>query len=182
MRRIIGSLLLVGWGLVGCGCGGRGDGPSIVLISLDTTRADRLGAYGGPTTPVLDGIARRGVVFENAMTPTPVTLPAHTTLMTGLLPNRHGVRDNGLYVLPETVPTLAESLADAGYATRAVVAAAVLDRQYGLARGFEAYDDHVVSIGGLAAPQRTASQVTDAALTSADSMRPPYFLFAFRTW
>ncbi len=83
--------------------------PSILLISLDTTRADHLGCYGSPaaSTPNLDRWAREGVVFDAALTPVPVTLPAHASLLTGLLPHHHGVRDNGLYRLPEGPETLA---------------------------------------------------------------------------
>ena len=82
-------------------------------------------------------------LFENALTPAPITLPAHASLLTGLLPRRHGVRDNGIYRLPDDVPTLASTLSHAGYATAAVVGSAILDREYGLARGFQHYDDAV---------------------------------------
>ncbi len=153
--------------------------PSILLISIDTTRADRLGCYGRQPspTPHIDRWAAEGVVFESALTPIPVTLPAHTTLMTGTLPWRHGVRDNGVYRVPSDVPTLAESFAEAGYDTAAVVGAAVLDRQYGLDRGFGSYDDVKTAGGGLAIAERRARQVTDAALARAQSLRPPFVLF-----
>ncbi len=153
--------------------------PSIVLISIDTLRADRLGCYGaaGAQTPTLDAWARDGVVFENALTPVPITLPAHATLFTGLLPLHHGVRDNGLYRLPAEVPTLAARLQAAGYDTGAVVGAAVLDRQYGLGHGFRVYDDAVGGSAGLAIAERPAGAVTDAALRVARTLRPPYLLF-----
>jgi choline-sulfatase len=153
--------------------------PSIVLVSIDTLRADHLGAYGAKTgaTPNLDALAADGVLFEDALTPVPVTLPAHASMLTGLLPHRHGVRDNGLYRLPADVPTLAAVLAGAGYDTAAVVGAAVLDREYGLDRGFRTYDDRVGSPGGLAIPERPAGAVTDAALAAAAGLRPPFFLF-----
>jgi arylsulfatase A-like enzyme/Flp pilus assembly protein TadD len=153
--------------------------PSILLISLDTTRADHLGAYaaGVTTTPALDGLAARGVVFERAYTPVPVTLPAHASLMTGLAPAGHGVHDNGLHRLPDDIPTTAEILAADGYATSAVIGSAVLDRQYGLDRGFQSYDDRVGALGGMAIPERTAAQVTEAALQAADGLAGPFFLF-----
>jgi len=154
--------------------------PSIVLISIDTTRADRLGAYGWrpSTTPHIDSWASEGVVFDNALTPVPITLPAHTSLLTGLFPYRHGARDNGTYRAPDDVPTLASGLSEAGYGTAAVVAAAVLDRQYGLARGFDRYDDGGRSSGGgLAIAERNASAVTDAAIAIASDLKPPFFLF-----
>jgi arylsulfatase A-like enzyme len=148
-------------------------------VSIDTLRADHVGAYGARTgaTPNLDALAAEGVVFENALTPVPVTLPAHASMLTGLLPHRHGVRDNGLYRLPADLPTLAALLAGAGYDTAAVVAAAVLDRQYGLDRGFRRYDDQVGGPGGLTIPERPAAAVTDAALAAAAGLRPPFFLF-----
>src|SRR5687768_10812813 len=75
--------------------------PNVVLVTLDTTRADRIGAYGEPSgaTPVIDRLAREGVVFEQAVAPAPLTLPAHATLFTGVDPPFHGVRDNGGYIL-----------------------------------------------------------------------------------
>ena len=170
------------------GCGRRGREaapataarPSIVLISLDTTRADHLGCYGGgKTTPNIDAWAREGVIFDLALTPVPITLPAHASLLTGLLPHRHGVRDNGVYRLPEDVATLAATLGGAGYDTAAVVGSAVLDRQYGLARGFARYDDRVEGAGAgqLAIAERPATAVTDAAIRTARELRTPFFLF-----
>ena len=153
--------------------------PSIVLVSIDTLRADHVGAYGAKTgaTPHLDTLAREGVVFLDALTPVPVTLPAHVSMLTGLLPHRHGVRDNGLYRLPSDVPVLAALLSAGGYDTAAVVAAAVLDRQYGLDRGFRRYDDHVGGAGGLTIAERPARAVTDAALSVAAELKPPFLLF-----
>jgi arylsulfatase A-like enzyme/thioredoxin-like negative regulator of GroEL len=153
--------------------------PSIVLVSIDTLRADHVGAYGAKTaaTPNLDQLAADGVVFLDALTPVPVTLPAHASMLTGLLPHRHGVRDNGLYRLPADVPVLAQALADGGYDTAAVVAAAVLDRQFGLDRGFRTYDDAVSGAAGLAIAERPAAAVTDAALAAAGRLKPPFFLF-----
>lgn len=117
--------------------------PSVLLVTLDTTRADALGVYGGPewATPNLDGIARAGVRFAAARAPAPITLPAHASILTGLFPFQHGVRDNGTFKLPESAFTLAERLKQAGYATAAVPAAFVVDSSFGLAQGFDAYFD-----------------------------------------
>jgi choline-sulfatase len=121
----------------------------VVLITLDTTRADRLGCYGrgGGTSPNLDGLAQRGVLFRRAYAHVPLTAPSHSSLLTGLLPSRHGVHDNGGYVLKEEFATLAEQFVEAGYRTGAFVSAFVLDRRFGLARGFATYEDDVLSGG-----------------------------------
>jgi arylsulfatase A-like enzyme/Flp pilus assembly protein TadD len=121
----------------------------VVLLTLDTTRADRLGCYGGgDASPHLDGLARSGVLFRRAYAHVPLTAPSHASLLTGLLPPRHGVRDNGGYVLKEDVPTLAEPFVEAGYRTAAFVSAFVLERRFGLARGFAAYEDDVAPAAG----------------------------------
>ncbi|NOT32006.1 MAG: sulfatase-like hydrolase/transferase [Planctomycetes bacterium] len=145
--------------------------PNLLLITLDTTRADRLGCYGyaAAKTPVLDALAARGVVFEQAYTPAPMTLPAHATLMTGLLPPQHGARVNGMHRLAADVPTLAERLSKEGYRTGAFVAAFVLDEKFGLARGFERYDDDLSQAYKQEVPDglsthRPGNLVVDAAL------------------
>lgn len=124
--------------------GGSAAGASLLLVTLDTVRADRLGGYGyaAAETPTLDRLAREGVRFAAASTNAPLTLPAHASLLTGLLPPRHGLRNNGAGRLPE-VPTLAAVLAAAGYRTAAFVSSFVLDRRFGLDRGFAVYDDAV---------------------------------------
>jgi len=113
---------------------------NVVLISIDTLRADHLGAYGyrKSVTPNVDQLAGEGIVFEHAYTPVPLTLPAHTSLLTGEYPPTNGVRDNG-EALPASVPTLAERLRENGLHTAAFIGAFVLDRRFGLARGFENY-------------------------------------------
>ncbi len=125
------------------GCG-RGDGRprSVLLVTLDTTRADALGAFGGPrgVTPNLDALAAESVLYTYAHTVTPLTLPAHASMLTGLYPLRHGVRENGLWALPEEASTLAERARGAGYRTAAFLAAVVLERRFGLAQGFDVYD------------------------------------------
>ena len=117
--------------------------PNVLLITLDTTRADRIGSYGyrGASTPHLDRLAAAGVRFDRALSPAPLTLPAHASLMTGREPYAHGVRNNGYFVLPEDASTLAESFTAAGYDTAAFVSAFVVERQAGLAQGFAHYDD-----------------------------------------
>jgi choline-sulfatase len=116
---------------------------SVLLVTIDTLRADRLGAYGDTKarTPVLDGLARQGVVFDRAYTPVPITLPAHVSMMTGLNPPAHGVRGNGSFALGATVPTLAEAMKASGRKTAAFVGAFPLAKRFGLARGFDLYDD-----------------------------------------
>ncbi len=112
----------------------------MVLISIDTLRADHVGAYGytPSITPNLDRLAKEGVLFEHVYTPVPLTLPAHTSLLTGEYPYLHGVHDNG-EALPDSVPTLAQKLHEAGLSTAAFVGSFVLDRRFGLARGFDEY-------------------------------------------
>jgi choline-sulfatase len=140
---------------------------SVVLITLDTTRADALGCYGGGAgTPALDGLAARGLRYTGAVTPSPLTLPAHASLLTGLDPPEHGVLDNGLARLADDVPTLPAVLDAAGYATGAFLASRVLDARFGLARGFDRYDDRMAAerTGEYGYPERDAAAVTDAAL------------------
>ncbi len=160
--------------------------PNVVLITLDTTRADRLGSYGyaAASTPHLDRLAADGVRFERAISPAPLTLPAHASLMTGRNPFGHGVRNNGHFVLASDVPTLAEWFAGAGYDTAAFVSAYVLDRQFGLARGFTHYDDALDpprGPGGSLELERRGDRTVAAAsawlsarATAADR---PYFLW-----
>ena len=118
---------------------------NIVLLTLDTLRADHLGCYGNDSvqTPNIDQLAREGVLFENAFAPVSTTLPSHSTILTGLYPHQHGVRDNGVYYLPEEQVTLGEILSDEGYATGAFVSAFVLDRRFGIDQGFDTFDDEM---------------------------------------
>ena len=116
---------------------------NLLLITLDTTRADRLGCYGYTLgrTRHLDGLAGEGTRFEHAYAPAPITLPAHASILTGLHPPTHGVRNNGNFYLADRFETLATVLAGQGYRTAAFVSSFILDRRYGLARGFDTYDD-----------------------------------------
>ncbi|MGB8957701.1 MAG: sulfatase-like hydrolase/transferase [Candidatus Aminicenantales bacterium] len=143
---------------------------NVIVITLDTTRADRLACYGcqDVSTPTIDRFAARGVRFEKAYAQTPLTLPSHTSLMTGTLPLFHGVRDNGGFVVPEKLKTMAELFEDKGYETGAFIAAYVLDSKWGLNQGFETYFDKFdlrkfkrISLGTV---QRPANEVMDEAL------------------
>ncbi len=142
---------------------------NVILITLDTTRADRLGCYGyaEAATPTLDALAERGVLFENAYAQVPLTLPSHASLMTGRYPKEHGIRLNGRSALSSVHPTLAELFQSHGYATGAFVASSVLDSRYRLDRGFEVYHDDMGlqkdSVVG-ADVQRRADRVVDDAL------------------
>ncbi len=181
-RALALSLVLV------LGCGGDDaplapeGAPNLLLVSIDTLRADHVGAWGADfaETPTLDALATRGVRFETAIATAPLTLPSHASLLTGLWPPRHGVRHNGLYRLGKQHPTLAGLLAAAGWETGAVVGAFVLDARFGLARGFAHYDD--ATGAELSAPggflERDARAVTDAALAWLGEAREPFFLFA----
>lgn len=117
--------------------------PNVVVITLDTTRADRLAAFGNPArlTPNLDALAAGGAVFRQARTPIPVTLPAHVSIFSGWQPARHGVRHNGFYKVGPEVPLLAEDFTRLGYRTGAAVGAFVLEGRFGLTRGFSMYLD-----------------------------------------
>jgi choline-sulfatase len=150
--------------------------PSILLITLDTTRADHLEPYGAGNvdTPSLSRLADNGVVFEHAVATSPVTAPAHASLLTGLYPPRHGVRNNSTHYLPEDVSTLAELLSEAGYRTAAFVSTVILERRYGLDQGFEVYDDDIrSSVAGderRMTVERPAGTTADRALTWLDAL------------
>lgn len=123
--------------------------PDVILVTLDTTRADRIGAYGypGAKTETIDELARNGIRFDHCSSPLPLTIPAHATLMTGLLPFHTHVRANGDNVLADSFTTLAERYKAAGYVTAASVAAFVTTRQWGFAQGFDAYFDQLPEQG-----------------------------------
>ncbi|HEY0514703.1 MAG TPA: sulfatase-like hydrolase/transferase [Thermoanaerobaculia bacterium] len=154
MRRSLLPALAVALALsAGCRSGpGAGDaasapsreGADVVLITIDTLRADAVGFAGNRRveTPVLDRLAVAGRVFDDAHAHNVVTLPSHTNILTGLYPYQHGVRDNSGFALSPKVPTLATRLKAAGYATGAFVGAYPLDSKFGLGRGFDVYDDH----------------------------------------
>jgi len=144
--------------------------PNVVLITLDTTRADRLGCYGyaQARTPNIDALARRGVLFSQAASTSPLTQPAHSSIMTGMYPTHHGVRVNGNTALSQEQKTIAEALSEKGYHTGAFLGAFVLDGRWGLNQGFGVYDDRFdlekhkhLDLGSV---QRPADKVMDAAL------------------
>jgi arylsulfatase A-like enzyme/tetratricopeptide (TPR) repeat protein len=173
----------------GCAESAGDRAPNLLLITIDTVRADRLGCYGSAdaATPNLDRIAGEGALFEKAIAVAPITLPSHVSLFTGQYPPRHGVRLNGDFRLPGAGTTLAEHLATEGYTTAAVVAAYVLSADFGIAQGFETYDepreDREITPQGdalqhYAIVERPASEVTDAALELLDGrLETPFFLW-----
>lgn len=179
--------LAVALALTAAGCA-RESRPNLLIVSLDTTRADHLSAYGyaQPTTPNLERYAALGTLFEQARAHVPSTLPSHATLFTGLLPPSHGVRCNGRMRLPEGAETLAELLSTAGWRTGAVVGAFPLEHRFGLAQGFGDFDDDFGGVpnagfwlgNSIGAFERDASQVTDHALGWVEKTNVPWFLFA----
>lgn len=157
-----------------------GDGPNVLLITLDTTRADRLGCYGHAEaiTPALDELAASGVRLDQAFCAAPLTLPSHTSLLTGTYPPTHGVHINGSARLPDDLPTLAEVFKDRGYRTGAFLSSWVLNADFGLRRGFDHYDDRLANDQGpaLAAQERSADRTCDAALAWLDQEpQRPFF-------
>ncbi|HEV8582106.1 MAG TPA: sulfatase-like hydrolase/transferase [Thermoanaerobaculia bacterium] len=152
------------------GCGGTDvRDPNLVLVTLDTVRADHIGCYGdrAAVTPWLDRLAAEGVRFTQASSPVPLTLPSHTSLLSGLLPPHHGLRNNGAGSLREGTATLATLLAGKGYRTGAFVGAFVLDRRFGLNQGFEVYDDEIPRdprAGVTLEAERPGREVVDRAL------------------
>ncbi|MCP4591161.1 MAG: sulfatase, partial [bacterium] len=149
---------------------GDAAGYNVLLVTLDTTRPDYLGCYGRENagTPTIDALLEHGVRIDAAVTAVPTTLAAHSTILTGLEPYQHGVRNNGTYRLVERHTTLAESLKSNGYDTAAFVACFVLDRRFGLDQGFDVYDFSVSEKGRLGpqnlANERPASSVTNSFL------------------
>jgi arylsulfatase A-like enzyme len=141
--------------------------PAVLLVTFDTTRADRIGAYGhsAARTPHWDALARRGLQFQRAYSPTPLTLPAHTSMLTGTWPSAHGVRDNTLFSVAPESRMVSEALSERGWRTAAFVGAFVLDARYGLDQGFEVYAGPAQSSAESATiAERPAVEVTDAAL------------------
>jgi len=196
--RLFAALVLLGFGLlVGGGCsdeprpdakrfgaaGATGDVKNIVLISIDTCRADHLSAYGydRPTSPNIDAVASDGVLFTRAQSTNPITLPAHSSMMTGVMPPVHGVRDNYDYKLGDSQLTLAEVLQEQGYQTAAFIGAFPLAGKFGLNQGFDVYDDQLAPRGQRKGPEtleRSADKVNEAAFSWLEKHhQDPFFLF-----
>ncbi len=187
-RMLAGAMLigamLVGLTLVGCGAP---EPRGVLLVTIDTCRADRLGCYGATSaiTPTLDALAANGALFLQASATAPITAPSHASILTGLYPDRHTVRDNGAGRLPDEAVTLAETFADAGWNTAAFLAAVPLDAVFGTDQGFATYDDDFVElpdgatlISRLDTDQRIAGEVAELALPwlrNAAESRAPWF-------
>jgi len=187
------ALLVASVGLAACET--QRDSPGLVLITIDTCRADRVGPWGrAGVTPHLERLAERGTVFLDAAAPVPLTLPSHATIHTGLYPDRHRVRDNGSAAVPEEATTLAERLRAEGWRTGAFVSAFPLDASFGLGQGFEVYDDSLTGSSSAGVPpggsqdmsrrlfydERSATEVVDAALPWLRETRDsgePFFLW-----
>jgi len=149
---------------------------SVLLFTWDTTRADRIGAYGcsRATTPGFDALAGRGLLYERAYAAAPVTLPSHTTILSGVYPPAHGVRDNAIFRVGSEARLLSEALKEQGFATAAFVASFILDAKFGLAQGFDRYEAPDPSTIGLGwnVIERSAPQVTEGALRWIDTLAP----------
>jgi arylsulfatase A-like enzyme/Flp pilus assembly protein TadD len=155
--------------------------PNLLLITIDTLRADRLSCYGSqnPKTPRIDSLAKRGVLFSRAFANTSTTLPSHANILLGTTPNQHGVHENLNFVVSQTSLTLAEHLKENGYTTGAFVGAYPLDSRFGLSQGFDLYDDkysriHQVNLSSL---ERNAEAVVEAALEWLKDQTSPWFLW-----
>jgi arylsulfatase A-like enzyme/Flp pilus assembly protein TadD len=183
--RVCGAIAIV----AGAACGRSTDralaspgalrGANVLLITVDTLRQDRVGAYGNRSglTPHIDQLAAAGVRYAHAFSPAPLTLPAHASMLTGLLPRHHGIHNNTRVRLDEHVPTLATSLKRAGYRTGAFVGAFVLDGRFGLNQGFDEYDDRLPR-GERASfhfAERRGAEVVTAAGNWISSAAGPWF-------
>lgn len=189
IMKIIIVVLSACIGLAGCG----NDRPmNVVIVTIDTTRADHIGCYGKAeaSTPNIDALAAEGVLFENAFASVPITLPSHSTIMTGLYPLAHGIRDNGIFVLDDRHTTLAERLRDQGYRTAAAIGSFPLAAKFNLDQGFEVYDDRfnaqyedfrgrrVLPRTGIFFDERRAAHVNEAIFPwLEDHSDEPFFLW-----
>lgn len=169
---------LIALGLSAVACGGAAAPPreqpvdSLLLVTIDTLRADHVSCYGASpvSTPNLDALAKRGALFERAWSTVPLTTPAHASILTGLYPPAHGVRNNARFRLPDDVTTLAEALKQAGRRSGAVVSSFTTARMFGLAQGFDDYDDDFGNdAGGGERNQRPASESIDRAIAWLES-------------
>jgi len=180
-------LLLIGTSVALGGCRGeatRVSTSTVVLISVDTLRSDRLPAYGyeGVETPALDRLFAESVLFERAFSHYPLTLPSHSSIFTGQLPPQHGVRSNKGFALPPDARTLAERLSEAGYRTAGFVSSMVLRAETGIAQGFERYDEPQAPAGadsGHTFAQQRGDRTLEAARSWLQSQPPEEKLFLF---
>jgi choline-sulfatase len=165
------------------GIGGRAKAHDLLLITVDTLRADRVGgSHSGPVpAPTLEGLGRAGAVFLDATAHAPLTLPSHASILTGRYPLSHGVHDNGGAALPESIPTLASVLHGAGYHTAAFVSSFVLRGTTGLARGFDVYDDRFEGAGRThltaSSLERRGPEVAREAVRWIANAPRPFFLW-----
>jgi arylsulfatase A-like enzyme/Tfp pilus assembly protein PilF len=141
----------------------------VLLISIDTLRPDYLSCYGNPVvqTPHIDSLSQRGTLMEHAVAQIPLTLPSHTSMLTGLYPTHHGVHDNGGFYLSEKIETIAEVFKKQGFATAGFIAGFPLDSRFGLSQGFDTYDDKLPIRAmnfDIAMPQLPAHMVVDDVL------------------
>jgi arylsulfatase A-like enzyme len=154
---------------------------NVLLISIDTCRADHFGCYGYSrnTTPRIDALAAQSTLFNHAVSPIPLTLPAHSSMLTGTTPLYHNVHSNENYKLSDGNITLAEILREKGFETAAVIGAFVLNRYFGLAQGFSTYDDRIAGVGSaMAINEREAADVSDRAIAWLQRKgREKFFLF-----
>ncbi|HEY7160588.1 MAG TPA: sulfatase, partial [Acidobacteriota bacterium] len=153
---------------------------NVLLISIDTLRADALGCYGNPQkTPAIDSLAARSVLFENTISQVPLTLPSHATILTGLFPPQHGIKNNEVFVLPEKITTLAEMFQKNGYKTGAVVGSFALDSGFGIAQGFDQYDDQIDPGSNSETPyvERRADAVWNHGRKWIEKQTSPWFCF-----
>ena len=165
---------------------------NVIIITFDTTRADHIGAYGNKNaqTPVLNQLASDGVLYEKSLAPIPITLPSHSSIMTGKVPFAHGVRDNGLFKLASEQETLAEILKAKGYQTAAAIGSFPLTSQFGINQGFDYFNEHITQkyedvFGDRTIPkeklffdERKAAQVNDAIMPwIEDHAQSPFFVW-----
>jgi arylsulfatase A-like enzyme/Tfp pilus assembly protein PilF len=175
------ALLAIGGGIVAWWWVSRprAHGPNLILITVDTLRADHVGVYGATSgaTPTLDALARRGARFDQVQTAVPLTGPAHATILTGQYPPTHGVRGNVVFTLGATYPTLATRLKRRGYTTAAFVGAYPVAAAFGFNQGFDTFDEEFHESGPLdGGAERRANEVADASLRWLEGRRDgPFF-------
>lgn len=179
MRRTKGKLGLALFAIAVAGCASstqparapHAARPNVIFITIDTVRADHLGCYGAKQvkTPTIDALAQDGVLFEHAISQVPLTWPSHATMLTGTYPFHNGVQDFTGHPLASRFRSVAQAFKDAGYTTGAVVSSFVLDRSWGLARGFDKYDDvfagNLFVTTDIGLVERKANESVDHSLT-----------------